>query len=313
MIKLLIGRSAECDICYDSVYEISSKHAEIVVGDDGRIIFTDYSTNGSYVNGQAVHHTSVMVSYGAVIMFPGNVVLDWNIVASKMNPEPVMPSYASSEADMPVSTPQGGTLSFSQTITDGFTSGFRNCLSLIGAVILYILTIWIPYINVGTTIALLSLPLFYAQGKAFNPLYIFDSQYRRDIGNFLLLAIFRMSVISVSAIFMFIPSIVMTITYMLSNLFLIDQGKDPIAAMQMSSRTTYGSKWTIFAVMLVYLLILSTIIGIFAGLTAASASVGVGLVVVLGFITFIAVIVMSSVSIGILGSVWNQLKDKSNY
>lgn len=44
------------------------------------------------------------------------------------------------------------------TIQEAIQIGLKNLPSLIGAAALYILTIWIPYINVGTTIAMQSIP-----------------------------------------------------------------------------------------------------------------------------------------------------------
>ncbi len=314
MIKFLIGRSAECDICYDSILEISGKHAEITVGDDGRIIFTDFSTNGTYVNGQLVHHASIMINYGANIVFPGNITFNWDFISSKLH-DCQAQEQPQSQPQPPMYTPQvsQGGLSFSQTISEGCSSGFSNCLSLIGAALLYILTIWIPYINIGTTIAMMTLPLLYARGEAFNPLIIFESRYRRGMGNILLLEVFKNAVIALSAIFMFFPSIVMAFTYMLSPLFLIDKEQDPISAMQSSSRATYGSKWTILGILLVLMFAFSIIEGILIGLMLLSAQAGAGLVIIVGIINFLASLTMCSVFIGILGSIWNQLKDKNNY
>ncbi len=316
MIKLLIGRSAECDICYDGVFEISGKHAELTVGDDGRIVFTDYSTNGSYVNGQLVHHASVMINYGADIVFPGNVAFNWDFVASKLNAmqnDAQIRPQAQPQSQMYPSQEAQEKLSFSRTMSEGFSLGFSNCLSFIGAMLLYILTVWIPYINIGTTMAMVTLPLLYARGESFSPLIIFESRYRRGMGNYLLLEVFRNAVIALSAIFMFFPSIVMTFTYMLSPLFLVDKEQDPISAMQSSSRATYGSKWTILGILLVLMFVFSIIEVILLGLILLSAKVGAGLVIIMGIVTFLASIALYSIFIGILGSIWNQLKDKNNY
>ena len=40
------------------------------------------------------------------------------------------------------------------TIVDGVQIGLKNFPSLVIASILYVLTLWVPYINVGTTIAM---------------------------------------------------------------------------------------------------------------------------------------------------------------
>ena len=168
MIKILIGRSVECQICYEGVAPISSKHAELIIGDDGRMMFTDYSTNGTMVNGQMINHKTIPVSYGEEIVFPGNVALDWNLVAAVFNRMRETPSAGAAQRPSPAPQPQqpspapqpqqsyyqstpvspnmgsGETLSFSTTLSDGFAMGARNSLSYLGAIVLYLLTIWIP-------------------------------------------------------------------------------------------------------------------------------------------------------------------------
>lgn len=325
MIKITIGRDRQCAICFENYSQVSSKHAELVISDDGRIAFTDYSTNGSFVNGQLVHHTSVFVNYGDAIVFPGNAVLDWNVVAELVRrqqgapqqqaqpqpqAEPARPQANAMASNSSYSS--GETLSFSQTMSEGFSLGLKNSLSMVGAVILWILTIWIPYINIGTTIAISTLPMLYARKEAFNPAYIFDSSFRRIMGNYLLLSVFRYFIVFVSSIFMVIPSIVMTLTYMLSDFYLVEEGQDPIKAMQSSARATYGSKWTIFGIILVYAICYNLVALIFIGLTVAAAKGGAALAIVVGLISFVAMIAMGSVAFGIVGSIWRQLKAKGN-
>ena len=42
-------------------------------------------------------------------------------------------------------------------ISEGIGLGIKNAISMLGATILWLLTIWIPYLNVGTTIAMTGL------------------------------------------------------------------------------------------------------------------------------------------------------------
>lgn len=70
------------------------------------------------------------------------------------------------------------------TISEGMTIGLKNVASLAVAVILYFLTIWIPYINVGTTIAMMTIPGRLAKGEIISPLFIFDDKYRKDFSAF---------------------------------------------------------------------------------------------------------------------------------
>ena len=50
------------------------------------------------------------------------------------------------------------------TLGEGCKIGLINFFSLLAVTILYVLTIWIPYLNVGTTIAIMSLPAELAKG-----------------------------------------------------------------------------------------------------------------------------------------------------
>ncbi len=65
------------------------------------------------------------------------------------------------------------------TIKEGIALALVNYLSIVCAVVLYVLTIWIPYLNVGTTIAMASLPAEMAKGNVINPLFIFKGTYLR--------------------------------------------------------------------------------------------------------------------------------------
>ena len=327
MIKITIGRSRECSICFEGYSQVSSKHAELVISDDGRMTFTDYSTNGSYVNGQLVQHATVLVTYGCEIVFPGNAVLDWNLVAQLVHAQqqgggyqeaPVQNGGVEDNARYQVEQPEvavstSATLSFTQTLSEGLSTGLRNCLSFVAAVILWVLTIWIPYINVGTTIAIASLPLLYARGESFSPLLIFDSSYRRIMGNFMLLSVLRNSIIFVSSLFMIIPSVVMMFSYLLSTFYLVEKDQNPLEAMQSSSRATYGSKWIILAVYVIYFIGAGFVLALFSGFAALSAKGGPALGLIISLVGLAIFIATLSVLFGRIGSIWNQLKNKTNY
>lgn len=77
-------------------------------------------------------------------------------------------------------------LDFGQTIRDTFVGGWRHALPIIGCYLLWIATVWIPYINIGTTIAISLLPIELANRRGIRPLSIFAAQYRRDMGRYLI-------------------------------------------------------------------------------------------------------------------------------
>lgn len=154
------------------------------------------------------------------------------------------------------------------TISEGMTIGLKNVVSLAVAVILYFLTIWIPYINVGTTIAMMTIPGRLAKGEIISPLFIFDDKYRKDFSAFFLLMAFIYLVTLVGLFFMIIPAFIISISLMLSTYILVDFDKSPTDAMKLSNQATYGHKWEIFGIQILLSFIISmlgVIIGFIAG------------------------------------------------
>lgn len=138
-------------------------------------------------------------------------------------------------------------LDFGETLKDSVAIGVKNAPSVIAAVALWLITIWIPYLNVGTTIAITLLPTQLAKGEIVNPLGIFDSKYRRYMGEFFITMGLMIFPIFIGVLFMVIPGIVLSIAWTLSYYFLIEKGKNPIQAIKASNDATYGSKWTLRA------------------------------------------------------------------
>ena len=137
-------------------------------------------------------------------------------------------------------------MTISNILKGGIEIGLKNFLSLVGALILYILTIWIPYLNVGTTIAMVSIPAALSRGQMISPTEIFDAKYRKNIGNFFLLMSFMFGGILIGYIFLVIPGIVLSYSWCLALLLLVDKGMNPMQALSESNERTYGHKWTIF-------------------------------------------------------------------
>lgn len=195
-------------------------------------------------------------------------------------------------------------LDFGETLKDSVAIGVKNAPSVIAAVALWLITIWIPYLNVGTTIAITLLPTQLAKGEIVNPLGIFDSKYRRYMGEFFITMGLMIFPIFIGVLFMVIPGIVLSIAWTLSYYFLIEKGKNPIQAIKASNDATYGSKWTMFAVALVF--------GIAAVIVLQIFNVICGMINV-GFITFIVmfalIVIIMSVGMAINASYWKQLKD----
>ena len=195
-------------------------------------------------------------------------------------------------------------LDFATTLQDAIAIGLKNAPSVIAAVTLWLVTIWVPYINVGTTIAITLLPTRLAKGEIVNPLGIFDSKYRRYMGEYFITMGLMVFPILIGLIFMIVPAIVLSLAWTLSYYFLIEKEKNPIQAIKASNDATYGSKWTMFAVQLVVGIIVGIVLGIFRFLCD---------LIDVEFITFIVMFVLYvlaiSISMAVNASYWKQLKD----
>lgn len=169
------------------------------------------------------------------------------------------------------------------TIKDGVALGFVNFLSIIATVLLYIVSLIIPYINVGTTIAVSALPAEMAKGKMINPLYIFQSKYRRNMGEFLILEALKMGALSVAFLFLFFPGMVISIAWSFAEILFVDQDKSPMDALCDSNKMTYGNKWRIFWI--------NTLLGLFIGI-AALIIIGICAAVDAGWLTVVGAILV---------------------
>ena len=154
-------------------------------------------------------------------------------------------------------------ISVMNVLSEGISLGMKNSVSLLVATVLWIVTIWIPYLNVGTTIAMTTIPIELSKGKVISPVFIFDSKYRKFMGEyFTLLGLMAMAIIP-AFFFMVIPAIVISIGWSLAIYILLDKGVAPGEAMVQSNNATYGYKWTIFGVQFVLGLIYGILSAIF--------------------------------------------------
>lgn len=175
-------------------------------------------------------------------------------------------------------------------IQNGFLTGLRNAASLVGAVALWALTIWIPYLNVGTTIGLLGLVAAMSKGDVISPTAIFRREYRKQMGEFFLVQAFMSIGVTIGLFFLVIPGIVIALAWGLAPLLVIDRGMNPTEALQKSNDLTAGKKWVIFfGVVLTALatqaaaLLVSTVLG------KLHWSLG-GLAALAGFVLLVAVV-----------------------
>lgn len=195
-------------------------------------------------------------------------------------------------------------LDFAQTLRDAIYIGVKNAPSIIAALVLFLITIWIPYLNIGTFIAITLLPTQLAKGEVINPIGIFDSKYRRYMGEFFITTGLMVFPILIACLFLYIPGIVLSLSWSLAYYFLIEKGKNPMQAIKASNDATYGSKWIMFFIMLVVGVLFGVAFCIFGAICS---------LINVGFITFVVMFVLIvlalSISMAVNASIWKQLKD----
>lgn len=142
-------------------------------------------------------------------------------------------------------------LPFGRTLLEGVKIGLKNFFSLLGTVVLYVLTCWIPYLNVGTTIAMYSIPVELSRGHIINPLFIFEDKYRKNMGEFFILFGLMAMAMLPATLLMVVPAIVLGYAWYVAFFLFIDKDITSIEALRKSNELTDGYKWKIFGLELV--------------------------------------------------------------
>lgn len=154
-------------------------------------------------------------------------------------------------------------INFVDALTTSFAWGIKNFLSIVGAVVLWTLTAWIPYLNIGTTIALMTIPIEISKGKVISPAFIFDSKYRKYMGEFFILNGLKFQAMMIGYALFIIPGIIIGLSWSLSNFLLIDKGANPMQALSESNKATDGNKLAMFLSMFAIGIVLMILIWIF--------------------------------------------------
>jgi hypothetical protein len=194
-------------------------------------------------------------------------------------------------------------LKFGDIIGNAFSIGMKNALVLFGALFLWIITFWIPYLNVGTTIALVGIAAKLGRGESISPLDIFDAKYRKHMGEYFLVMIFMLIGTYFGMVFLFIPGIVIGLAWSLAVLLVIDKGLNPMEALNRSNELTYGKKWTLFFGYSVLMLIGYVVLG---ALFFVGSLIHIAVAAVLGLVGFVF---MWALMMGALAYVYGTLVD----
>ena len=186
-----------------------------------------------------------------------------------------------------------GELSVMGILTEGIPLGLAKFGTIFGAAILWLLTIWIPYLNVGTTIAIKTMPIALASDEELGgATYIFNGQYRKYMGEyFTLIGLMGISLWP-AYMFFIVPGIIIALGWSQALYLVFDKHITPSDALLQSNERTFGHKMTLF-------------------LTGAAFNVGFFLVAALlvwlvglidvSFITFVIVLLL--IALYLVGSV----------
>jgi hypothetical protein len=109
--KITVGRDPSNDIHVSESYDgVSRSHASIYYN-NGRIIFEDISTNGSYVNNNFTHRSKVEIFPNDVVTLGKQYVLSWSTINNALSlpsqrpTEPKEQAFASSYDDASALSP----------------------------------------------------------------------------------------------------------------------------------------------------------------------------------------------------------------
>jgi uncharacterized membrane protein len=182
-------------------------------------------------------------------------------------------------------------------IKSGLEIGMKNFGPILVNTLLWMVTIWIPYINIGTTIGMVAGILAKAgKGEPISMTEIFNPSYRKYMGEFFLTNGLVGLGVSVGLVLFIVPGYVIAIAWSLSLLLVLDKEKNPTEAISLSNKLTYGYKGTIFLSQL--------LVSVVAIIGAAI----LGLIPVIGpFLAFIVCILLIFVFIGIQAYIYKVL------
>lgn len=177
-------------------------------------------------------------------------------------------------------------LNFQKTLADGVSLGIKNIANLLLMAFLFLITFWIPYLNVGTTIGFYKNVIALSKGEDVVPMSIFSRDNYKNLGDFFLLFGLQTAGIGAAAAFLLFPAIVVSLAWQFAMYFFLDKGTSPLKSLSLSYDATLGDKWTLFFVYLACCIVT----GLVVGLLAAIPKVG-GILAFLALIAFVAIII----------------------
>lgn len=167
---------------------------------------------------------------------------------------------AGTSAHIHLPNSDGSEIELEEAIIEPFKLAFRNIGWLFLVVLVYCCTSWIPYINIGTTIAMINLPAELARGQRIRISYIFDPKFRKYMGEYFTLWGTMFLAFIVSIPFASIPYIILQYGWAFAPYLLIDKEINPSEALTLSTKITYGYKLKMWLSELVISILLSVLL-----------------------------------------------------
>jgi hypothetical protein len=164
--------------------------------------------------------------------------------------------------------------------------GLKNMLAIIVNAILWVLTIWIPYLNVGTTIAMTNLAAKMSRDEGLEMTEIFKPEYRKFMGEYFIVLMMSFMGMYLAALFFLVPAFVLQVAWSLATLLVLDKGMEPMAALKKSNELTYGKKWTIFLGKTLLTAVFFVVVGILVAIGNAIHEILAVLFVIVGMLMF---------------------------
>lgn len=188
---------------------------------------------------------------------------------------------------------------FGDVIKSGIRLGVKNIVPLILTVLLYVLTCWIPYLNIGTTIGLYKIIMNLGRGEKIDPVSIFDKSNFKPFGNFFILIGLESVGYTAALACMIIPAIVLEIAWSFAIFVLIEHDVTATKALSLSYNITLGEKWKLFFIGL----FLTIVISLICVLLAMIPKVGI-------ILSIIAAIFGLAISAAVEGVIYKKLSSK---
>ena len=199
-----------------------------------------------------------------------------------------------------------GKLAVFPTIKEGIAIGARNIGPILMNVLLWAVTVWIPYLNVGTTIGLsVGIVAKASRGEPIPMTEIFNPRYRKYMGEFFLTTGLIAAGTGVGIVFFIVPGIVISLAWCMAILLVVDKGKNPTEALTLSNNCTYGYKKKMFGIYFLVSLLFFVVMLILMGIGAATGNDNI--IGLMSFAVFLLALFMMFVFIGLQASVYKQL------